>query len=211
MKRRFHDDDDELFKPFLLTREDEFLFELYCVTRPRILQKNYLYKDRLGRIYRPRVGLTEKQNAKPTDRNTSERYIYFDYYCGPGYRTEESAKPERVLERQKKIDEMNKDERRAYDTMIHEDLKKAPHPEIGTTFTFICKHKPVKNTSTVQEFECKVIEVASQGLVISKNQFNEVIYLREKNAGLVLVKVIGSYPRSLIILPEVEIGTTIAL
>lgn len=54
-----------------------------CVTPPNKFSSLALYKDGFGRVYRPRLRLTEEANEAPLDVNVSEHVVCFDCYILP--------------------------------------------------------------------------------------------------------------------------------
>ena len=81
IRKRTHEELHEiLFEPRPIRFGTATSLKRQCITDVATLNKEYLYKDKYRRIYRPRVELTESENGHECEEDIPEAYIAFDVY-----------------------------------------------------------------------------------------------------------------------------------
>jgi hypothetical protein len=128
------------------------------------------YKDSNGRLYRPRVRLTEHVTGKKTMMDRSEKIIYFDVYIPPIKKYEREVK----------------------------GRTKAGPPEPGEKITFIARKVKAGDLETVREFKATVNEI-QWGELHFRTADGVLVAQKNNNLGVVEVLVNGSYDRSLVV------------
>jgi hypothetical protein len=141
-----------------------------CVTTPSEMLEYVLYTDNMKRFLRPRRALTEFENQQPTLPHTSENLIWFDVYI----------KRLTVNEQQR-------------------GLIKADPPRGGDRLTLKLKGYKKIDQVSVPEFPCIVEEVFWGWLKKTDPESGHGHMKKLDTVGLILVRVLESYPRSLII------------
>ncbi len=204
MKRKVTHD-ESLFNRKRLDFENPLVLMKQCVSDTGDIKRWGNYTDSKRRVFRPRISLTESINKKITNPDISEKLIYFDCYIQPLKRVFDLT----VLERKEKklreaLKEITEDRRRVKGTVKYlapEDLRegeKGEQPFSGETITFYVRKLSKNDDETIQSFQGIVQEVV-WGSTCLIDEHGAIEDRPNENLGLVLVKVKGTFDRSLII------------
>jgi hypothetical protein len=192
------DHDDLLFNKKKLKRDIETSELLNCITLAKDIRTFALYYDDPGRLYRPRVVLTEKANfGKKTNLEISEKFIYFDTYILPEPRAVESIK-----DKNKRV-QVNENREKPVKVPRTE---KAQPPHIGEKIKFKIKKFRAKDKESVKEFVGIVDEVYWGSVITLDSESGGVKEAESDNLGLIKVSVVGTYGRSLVVQPAFDIA-----
>ncbi len=193
MRRSFHPDevDDNLIRYArfrIAPKGDEFNLQLTCCTDATTMKQTALYEDEVGRVYRPRIDLTEIINNQLTRETTSERYIYFDCYLLPAFFGKKNK---------------NRDERDLFYRPVNQITEKARPPSSGEMLKMHLRKDRKSDDVSVKRFEGVIEEIYWGTLTVQDEDKNLQSHVSD-NLGLVLVRVRGSYPRSLVLETEFD-------
>jgi len=195
------DNDVLLFNKKRLRRNTELSSYFECVTPAKDFRTFGLYEDDQGRLYRPRVVLTEEANGGATTKlNVAERYIFFDVYILPLPRITDNTK---VSSSTAVISASTAREIR----VKPKREEKAEPPEAGDKIVFHLRRSRTSDKISIKSFNGTVQEVFWGTLVVETDK-GVLKTTKQENLGLMKILVSpGEIPldRSLIVQPNYEL------
>jgi hypothetical protein len=197
------DKDVLLFNKKRRRRNIELSGNLGCVTPAKDFRTFALYEDDAGRLYVPRVVLTETINKSETKLDTPERDIYFDVYILPLPRVTEST-ANKLANSRDVISASTARQKR----VKPKRFEKASPPEEGEKIVLHLRKQRAVDKVSVKAFIGTVQEVYWGSLTVEAGKDRGLRVTREENLGTIRVSVSAyedfTLNRSLIVQPDYE-------